>query len=255
MITRFRKRSIRVVWLLAGGAAVFLLLQTPLFTVVRHRAWDIWVTHIASLFHVGALSVSQDVQGQLNTLRAENVRLHAEALDYRHLRQQLGSPAFADFRTIPAEIVGRPIDTFHSRLVLNQGTTDGIIVGAPVVLYGSILVGFVSDLSEHTATLQLLVHPETAVAAESVDDEHPGRGLAQGTSFTAVALKTVPRDVVLHEGQPVVTQARPGVMPYGLLIGHIRVIDNKEHEPYQQARLLLPYRLDELRAVHILVSP
>ncbi len=232
-----------------------LLLQAPVFSHLRSRAWDVWVSKVAHLFRIGMLSVPGDVQEQLQTLRAENVRLQAEATDCRQVRQQLGSPAFADFLALPAEVMGRPLDTFHSRLVLSRGTRDGVTIGAPVVVYGSVLVGFITEVNERSAVLQLLVHPDTTLAAESVDVERSGRGLVQGRSFTAVALTTVPRDIPLREGQAVVSQARAEVMPYGLLIGYVHTIEHQEYEPYQQARLLLPYRLDELKAMTILVSP
>jgi rod shape-determining protein MreC len=250
------RRSVkRVLWFLTALALGAALLQAPVFTYFRHQAWDIWVAQVASFFRIGMLSVPSDVQKQLETLRAENVRLAAETADYRHLRQQLGSPAFSDFRAIPAEIVGRPIDTFHAQVILNRGTHDGVTLGAPVIVNGSVLVGFITDLSEQTATVQLLVHPDAILAAEAVDPERPGRGLVQGRFFTAAILKTVPRDISLHERQPVVTQAKAGILPYGLLIGYIQNIILEEHEPYQTARLALPYRLDTLRAVHVLVPP
>lgn len=255
MAARFGKRHSYVGWLGAILLVGILLLQTPLFTHTRHRAWDVLVSIVSRFGGIGTLTVSPDVAEQLQTLRAENIRLRAEEVDYRRLRYQLGSPAFADFRALPATVVGRPIDTFHSRLVLNRGTRDGVIIGSPVVVHGSVLIGFITDLSDRTSVVQLLVHPDTSLAAESIDAEHPGQGIVQGHQFTSAVFHTVPRDAPLHEGQEVVSLARPNVMPYGLVIGTINRLENQEYEPYQKAWLTLPYRLSTLTAVHILVLP
>lgn len=229
-------------------------LQTPLMRYARAYAWD-RVVGLTAL--VGGLRLHEADQPRLEQLLAENVRLRAEQTDYARLRQQLGAPAFVNFRAIPASVVGRPIDTFRSQLLLSRGTRQGVTVGAPVVVHGSQVVGFVSEVHAESAICQLLLHPATALTAEvlsSDKDVPPLQGLVQGKQYTSLLLTTVPRDKTLNIGQQIVTTAKPGLVPYGLAIATIKDVLNPPNEAFQSAVLSLPFDPDELRAVNVLVS-
>ncbi len=233
---------------------VFILLglQTHLLSSIRGQAWRLWVNTIVRVVNIGPLADSRSNE-QLQTLLAENIRLKFEQKDYARLKDQLGEPAFASFRTIPAAVKARPIDTFRSQYIIDRGAQDGVSLDAPVIINGSTLVGFVTDLHEHTATVQLLLNPQTSLSVE-VEQEGSPRGLLLGRQFTSLALTTVPRDVTLKPGQAIVSTPRDG-MPAGLVIGRIGNVTRQENEPYQEATVRLPYDPDGLRAVMVLVLP
>lgn len=248
------KRSKYALGVLMGLIVVLLLLQTPLMGAVRDKAWGVWVTTFARWLAIGPLTVANNVAEQLRVLQAENVRLKAESVDYRRIRQQINSPAYDDFKQVASETIGRPPnDIWRSQYVVNRGADDGLVLGAPGVIYGSTLVGFIVELHRKTAVLQLMFHPTTSLQAEVIAHEHTGRGLVKGKFFTGVELVTVPRDVNLREGQDVVTIAQNNLVPYGLQIGKIGTIKEAEHEPYQQAQLIVPYRESSIVAVSFLV--
>lgn len=250
------KRSLIALSLLGIIVAVWLVFQTPLMRTVRAVAWSAWVHGVARAFGIGPLNVDNNVMEQLRTLQAENSRLKAEVADYQQLREQIGSVSFKSFYALPASISARPLDTFRSRYVINRGGADGIVPGAPVVIQESTLIGFIAKVERHTAQVQLLLHPSTSITVETVAEEEDksGRGLLNGQHYTSLKLVTVPRDIQLKEGQPVVTVAKDNLVPQGLLIGTISVVRNQEEEAYQEADLSLPYQSDNLRAVSVLIS-
>lgn len=230
-----------------------LLLQTPLLRHVRSAAWTVWLSAVARVFTIGPFNVSHDVDTQLQELLAENVRLKWEQREFLLLKEQLGNPAYASFRNIPAIVAARPLDTFHSQFTINRGAKDGVTLDAPVVVYGSTLVGFVTELHEHAATVQLLLHPATNLAAQVASDKRP-KGLVAGRHFTSLALTTVPRDATLTPGQDVVTVGKEG-LPEGLLIGKISFVQSAEDAAYHEAVVSLLFDPDSLRAVNVLVLP
>jgi cell shape-determining protein MreC len=250
-----KKRSKYALSVLVGLMVLLLVLQTPLMRVARDQAWSVWVATFARWFSVGLLEVPNNVSEQLSVLQAENSRLKAENIDYQRIRQQINSPAYSDFRQISSEIIGHPPnDIWKSQYIVNRGAEDGLVLGAPAVIYGSTVVGFIVELNPKTAVLQLVFHPATSLQAEVIAHEHTGRGLAKGKLFTGVELVTIPRDVKLQPEQDVVTVAQENVVPYGLLIGKIGTIKDAEHEPYKQAQLIVPYRENSIRAITFLVS-
>lgn len=248
-----KRRSKIALAALGAVIAILLALQTPLLRGVRGAAWQMWLTVVTYVLPVGRLTVDNDVEQQLHQLTSENIRLKAEQQDYRQLREQLGSPSFASYRVIPAEVAARPIDTFGVAFTINRGAKDGVTLQAPVVVYGSTLVGFVTQLYEHSAVVQLLLHPSTNLSVEIVGEGN-ARGLLVGQRYTSLALTTVPRDAQLQDGQDVVTVAREG-LPHGLRVGTIGTALREENQAYQEATITLPYDPDTLRVINVIVEP
>lgn len=240
--------TILAIIILAGG-----LFQTPLLRVTRTATWSLIVATVGGWQGITLLGYDAEREDQLNTLRVENVRLKGELTDYYRLRRQLDQPAVESLRAIAALVAGEPLDIFRTHFLVNRGALDGVVLGAPVVIQGSILVGFISELHEHSAVCRLLFNPETSIPAEVLETEN-ARGLLTGSLYTSLLLSTIPRDVELHEGQSVVTVAQD-ITPSSLVVGTISKIYNEENETYQEARLQVPYDIDSLRAVTILVQP
>jgi len=129
-----------------------------------------------------------------------------------------------------------------------------VVLGAPAVINGSTVVGFVVDLSERTSILELMFHPNMNIAGEVVNENNPARGLVQGNSFSSVEIKTVPRDISLEAGQSVVTTVQQNLVPYGLVIGSVDTIKDEPQQPYQTASLRIPYDPDRIYTVSLLTS-
>ncbi len=247
------RRSKYALSLLAALVAAGLLLQTPLLHAVRGQLWRVWTATLADWFKVGPLAVPNNVSEQLARLTAENTRLKAQQEDYRRLKRQLATPSVSDFHHLKAHVSARPLDAWQTHYLLNRGARDGVNLGAPAVIRGSVLVGFITELHERTSVLQLLYHPSTSLPAEVMDEGLIGRALVQGRTYTGVELVNLPRDIPIKEGQEVVTIQQGQTVPAGLVIGSIEtILADEPHEPYYQARLRVPYDASRLDAVTIL---
>lgn len=247
------RRSVIALSILAVIIAAGLALQTPIMRGLRHFTWDRTVALTAKMAGIGSLKVDNDVLAQLGKLRVENIRLQAEKADYDKLRAQLGSAAFDNLRTIPALAGNRPLDTFRTEIMLNKGVDEGVVLQAPVVVNGSVLIGYITDTAEHSAVCRLLFNPQTSLSAEVLGVDN-SRGLLRGQNFTSLALTTIPRDAHLSAGQSVVTVA-DGQTPAGLLIGAVGKVSNAQNEAYQEIGIRVPYDPDDFRALTVLVAP
>lgn len=233
-----------------------LALQTPILKRVRGAAWDSWVGVVGQVGWVGDFEIADDTAGQLATLQSENARLRSELRRFTRVERQLGASVFSGFRQIPATVGVRPIDTYQAQYVLHKGVDDGVVTGAPVVVNGSMLVGFVSELSARSSVVTLLTNPHNTLPVEVAGDDPqdtPARGLAQGSHFTSILLSTVPRDKELVSGMHVVTASQEGVVPHGLLVGNVGSVVSAERDAYQSAVIDVPYDSESLEAVTILV--
>ncbi|MEX0650020.1 MAG: rod shape-determining protein MreC [Candidatus Andersenbacteria bacterium] len=253
-----KSRTIVALGALAALLLVLAFFQTPVMRTARLATWSAVTALVGKAGGLGDVEPAPEVYTQINRLQAENIRLKAQLRDYVRLQTQLGSPAFESYQPVAARIVGRPIDTFQSQVVVNKGIRDGVSIGSPAVIHGSVLIGFITEVNERSAVVTSLLHPQTNLTAETVptDSEKPAaRGLLQARHFTSLHLTTIPKDIELIEGESVITTAREGAVPAGLTIGSLTNILSLEHEAYQEARVVLPYDIDRLDAVVLLVAP
>ncbi len=252
-----KKRSIIALTIFGVILLALGFFATPLVRHARARAWDSWVVITAYLFGIDGISISDSALDTLEKTSMENIRLRAELTDYTRLKAQLGSPVFDSLSTIPAQVISRPIDTLTSSYVINKGIADGVLTGAPVLVNGSVLIGFTKELSKHSAVVQTLFHPSTLVTAETVpkEDGLAARGLLKSHYQTSLSLGTVPRDAPIAIGQDIVTTNKGQGMPYGMIIGKVVSLQSQENEAYQSAVIDVPYNSDAIDAVIILRIP
>lgn len=238
------------------GVVIFaiLSLQTPIMSGIRETSWNVWINTVGQFFRVGPLTVKNNVREQMERLVAENARLKNETMECQKTLEQTTTQTFKDFKKVHARIAPRPIDTFHSRYIINRGTKDGINIGAPVVTRDSVLIGFVTELNNHTSVLQLLTHPDTSLPANIIQEENTIKGLVKGKSFTSVEMVTIPKDQNISTGQKITSAYQEKLVPAGLLIGQINEVVDEEYKPYQKARITLPYDSDKLIAVTVLTA-
>lgn len=252
------KRS-RITLIVLGVIIIVLaFFQTPLMHTSRRFVWATWTRAIAKVFKIEDAYTDMSIQNRLQDLVSENTHLKAELSDYQRLRAELGTDTVESLRPVKAAVVGRPIDTLQSELVISQGIENGVAIGDPVVIHGSTLIGFISETQQHSAVVQTLFHPNTYVTVEVVNEDEeapPAKGLLQSKSYAALYITTIPRDIPIQEGQSVVTVNEDVKTPPGLVIGKVTSIESEEHDAYQSARITLDYDIDTIRAVTVLAQP
>jgi len=253
-----KKHSIIAITLLVVLVLGLGFFATPIMKNTRGLAWDALTTITARVFGIRRISLSDADIDIIYKLNKDNVRLTSELASYRKLKDQLGTPAFDSLKKIPVAIVSRPLDTLSSEYIINQGISDGVTEGAPVVIMGSVLIGFTKELSAHTSVVETLFSRNTSVTVETVspDEELAStRGLLQSKFQTSLEMNTIPRDARITEGQQVVTSNKDATIPFGMVVGTIALIEKPENEAYQVAVVEVPYNIDSLDAAVVLVAP
>jgi rod shape-determining protein MreC len=253
-----KKHSIIALLVLGLVVLGFGFFATPLMKNVRASAWNVLVITTARVFGIQKIDISDSDIDTIQKLTKDNARLTAELSDYRRLQEQLGTPAFDSMKKIPAAIISRPIDALNSQYIINKGIADGVPEGAPVVVMGSVVIGFTKGLSSHSSTVETLFSRDTSVTVETVskDEGSPSaRGLLQSKFQTSLEMNTIPRDASVAVGQSVVTSHKETTIPYGMIVGTIASLEKPENAAYQSAVVDVPYTIDALDAVVVLATP
>lgn len=153
---------------------------------------------------------------ELEIIKAENETLK----EYVNLKDK-----YADYNTIPADVINRDISNYSSTVVINVGTYDGIKEGMTVIA-DSGLVGHIVSVTSNTAKVQTIV--DTASAVTSTISTTDDTIVVQGTLDDKTALKAtfIPTDAVVLQGDSVETSGIGGIYPKGIHIGTIREVVN-----------------------------
>lgn len=151
---------------------------------------------------------------ELEIIKAENETLK----EYVELKDK-----YADYNTIPADVINRDISNYSSTIIINVGSDDGIETEMTVIA-DSGLVGHVVSVTSNTAKVQTIVDTASAVTAKmsTTDDSI----VVQGTLESKSTLKAtfIPTDAVVLEGDNIETSGIGGIYPKGIHIGTIKEV-------------------------------
>ena len=192
-----------------------------------------------------------ELQGVADNLAAQSVRLKEVEDENARLRDLLNfvsaNPSFRGYvggdvtdqgSLIAGEVVGQDPSPYLYYVIINRGGQDGLEIGMPVVASGGRLVGRIADVRPRWAKVQLLIDPGSRV--NGVVQISRATGLVAGQPDGSLILEQIPQSESVNIGDTVVTSGRSGLgglIPKGLIIGHVKTIEKRDIDLYQQAVL------------------
>lgn len=197
----------------------------------------------------------------VNELRAQRdsfaALVAAEATlaeENRRLRGMLGLRARAGASFIPAEVLSLGAAGAESTFMLNVGSKQGVVEGAPVIAPEGLL-GVVMDVQSNTSQAMDWTHPDFRASAMTVDGQaygivEPRRGRYREEDL--LALTGAPFHTDLKPGTPVVTSGRGAVYPRGIPLGVVLGIEDAD-TGWRKSYLIRPAVRPE-GVTHVLVA-
>ena len=200
--------------------------------------------HISAPARKASAAITGEVNEHLDTYfgskayRDENARLRKEIAalneqligyddaieELEALRDQLGiKQKHRDFVLSEPCKVLMPVanDLTHSFLI-DQGEEDGITLNAPVICADG-LIGVITELSAHYATVTTMLSPELSIGAVIL--QTGDSGIVEGDLRYAVDDRAVMMYIDEHstakEGDLIITAGTTGLFPYGLPVGNV----------------------------------
>jgi len=233
----------------------------PLRTVIATVAWPIQGMLSTAAFNIrdgvhflssiGELKRENDRLIEENThLSVENAQWQAVASENDELRKELELLPRENYSLRTAEVIGRDAAGLGNWLSISQGSTQGITIGMPVIVYGGILVGRVTEVFVESSRVMLITHPESAVSGITV--EGGAQGIVKGEYGLGLLFDMVLQDATLTSGHRLVTSGLGGEFPKNLLIGTLQEPRLSTDHLYRQASVISPISFDTLRYVFII---
>jgi len=174
------------------------------------------------------LENTQDLYLLLKYLEEENDRM----------RKQLDFKPLVQYPVIHAEIISLDPDNFFRTIIVNKGSDDGVKPYMPVIAYqiskssksvnGEIpeainygIVGKIIQVTKTSARILPVSDQYSRVGVKVKRTGHWGLLTGQSQLHGNTKLEYISLDVILHEGDEIVTSGDNGVFPRDLLVGKI----------------------------------
>jgi rod shape-determining protein MreC len=173
-------------------------------------------------------------------LAAENARLRA-LLQLR--------PAI-QVKSITAEVLYQAADVYSRKVMLDRGSTDGVVLGAPVINDFGVL-GQVTRVYPFHSELTLLTDKDASIPV--LDLRTQQRYAAYGTSLGGgLTLRFVADDADVKPGDLLVTSGVDGVYPPGIPVAKVTAVDRKGESGFARIDLATTAQPDSVRYALVL---
>jgi rod shape-determining protein MreC len=144
----------------------------------------------------------------LNEIYLENLRLK-KLLSYKQ-----ESP----FKVIPSNVIARSPDNWSSVVIIDKGSSNGIIRGQAVINNLG-LIGRVMETAAFASKVMLISDPNLSVSA--IVQRSRQEGLITGTLGTQLIMKYLPEDADIKVQDKIITSGMNQNYPKGILIGSV----------------------------------
>lgn len=160
---------------------------------------------------------------------------------------------YAQYATVPADVINRDISNYSSVIVINVGTKEGIKENMCVISDKG-LVGHVISVTDTTAKVQTIIDTSSAISAtiSTSRDTIITRGTLEKNSTLKATY--IPTDANLIQGDGVETSGLGGIYPKGIHIGTIKQIVNTKNITDRYAVIQTAVDFSKLETVLVITN-
>lgn len=178
-----------------------------------------------------AKSERDQLKTERDALRREVSQLELQRRDNEQLRQLLEfntGIGIDRYQPVNARVITRSPNVWYSTFQINQGSSQGLRAGQPVV-NGEGLVGKVKSVSSSSAWVTLITDPDFGVSAQAARSGEPGTIEPAVGAPGTLLFELVPQGRLVRRGDRIVTagtksQELPSLFPRGIPIGTVKRI-------------------------------
>ena len=185
---------------------------------------------------------NENLQLQLAGAAAELANYNSISDENTKLKEILGRKK-ESVQMILASILSKPNQSPYDTLVIDAGSTEGIVLNARVFALGNVPIGYVGQVLPHTSKVVLYSNPgertEVIVSGHDVAMQTVGRGAG---NFELA----LPRDFTITNGVEV---DLPGSAHY--IIGNVSTVLSDPRDSFQKALVVSPVNIQELKYVQV----
>jgi rod shape-determining protein MreC len=222
------------------------ILLSPLQSVTN--TWTGGVEKVQSLRDLEVENAK--LKAHITELEAQLLARDEQASENNRLHDLLKLPLPEEAKPITVgRVIARNPDNWHQRLVLDKGTTSGIVTDS-VIAEKKGLIGKVMATGPNVALVSLLTDPSTSVGVLNTRTRSSGVVQGQGDSWPMLRYMEQPEK--WRVGDHLITSGLGGVYPKGLPVGRIVKLKSDADTLLPELRVEPTVALDHLEEVIVL---
>lgn len=170
-----------------------------------------------------------------------------------NLREQLNFLEKTNIPSIGATVISRGTDVLRNTIVINRGTVDGVGMDMPVITKGGFFIGKIKRVELNSSVVQLISDQYSKIAATTLN-KSKSIGVVEGGFGLSLQMNLIPQNEDISVGTDVITSGLEEEIPYGLILGHVDIVEKEPYQPFQKA-IISPYvDLDKIQNVSVLLT-
>jgi rod shape-determining protein MreC len=158
-----------------------------------------------------------------------------------------------EYRYISAKVISNSTDRRNNFLMLNKGHRQGIENHMGVIM-GDRIVGQVVSVSDHFCWVMSLLNKDSRISGKFKKNSQLVNIEWGGGNYQIGEVKEIPKHVVIHKGDTIITSGNSDIFPEGLLIGTIDQFTIAQEENFNYATIRFATDFNSLSFVEILID-
>ncbi|MEG2070041.1 MAG: rod shape-determining protein MreC [Bacteroidales bacterium] len=150
-----------------------------------------------------------------------------------------------------ANVVYKTTHKIHNYIIIDKGSDDGITVDM-AVLSSQGVVGVVSDVSPHFASVISLLHPDSRISAKVMPINQIGTIMWEDNDPEMAVLHDIPQHLNVEIGDSIVTSGYSNVFPKDILIGVVNSKVNNTKNSFYTIQVKLATNFNNLNKVYVI---
>jgi rod shape-determining protein MreC len=202
------------------------------------------------------LEENESLHATVDELTEENNRLKQDTYELDRLRSLYELDAeYEEYAKTGARIIGTSSDNWYSTFMIDKGSEDGIQVDMNVVASGG-LVGIVSSVNAHSATVKSIIEDGSYVSGQLIDtgDKCTVEGDIKLMDSGFISVKYFNSSVNVRNGDKIVTSNISDKYLPGILIGYTKDVTLDANNLTQSGYLVPAVDFEHLQEVLIITD-
>ena len=155
------------------------------------------------------------------------------------------------YQYIPAQVVNSSINHTNNYLIIDKGKKDGISRDMAVVSSEGV-VGVVTDVSRHYATVLGLLHSKSFIGVRFKNNQQIGSLRWNTNNYRYGMVEDIPTHVELQKGDTVLTSSFSLIFPEDMMVGTVEELLSSSTGTLNKARIAFATDFATLRHVYVI---
>ena len=194
----------------------------------------------------------EDLKKENERLEADNKKMVAIMAENKTLKEQMGiAEKYKAYEVIPGYIIQKDFSNYSKIIVINLGKKDGIEIDMTVVGDKG-LVGHIVSVEDNSSKVQTIIDTASAVTGFISNSEKTlvARGILDSNS--KIKGTYIDNDVVINEGDAIVTSGIGGIYPKNINIGRVKEIVNTQNKTNRYVYIETAENFDNLSNIVVI---